>query len=282
MTGQSDRLNVLATAIDTDDTAIVFTYENRGAGDGSIITIGIEEMAVVDVSTTGAITTLTVIRGFNSSVPAAHAVGDIIYINPQFSSFRISQFVNQAFYNLSAEGLFRMINTTLAANSLLLGYDLGSLDDYISMWRVRYSISGSSQAWPQLRQDEFYVDRDADTTSFPSGSALFLREGVMSGQTLNVSYRASFNKCVALNDDVATITGLYEEAHDLPPLDAAIAILSGREVKRSFLNRQPEPRRQEEVPAGAANQSMAPFIKRYEDRVIQERLRLKRLYPGGV
>jgi len=281
MTGQSDRLNVLATAVDTDDTDIVYQYNNKGTSEGSIIIIGIEEMYVVNVATIGDTTTLTVIRGHNSSTPAAHAIGDTIYVNPQFSSFRISQFVNQAFYNLSADGLFRIINLPLTSNSLLLGYDMGSMDDFISIWRVRYSISGSSQAWPQLRQDEFYVDRDADVTSFPSGTALFLREGVMSGQNLNISYRASFNKCVALTDDVAVVTGLYEEAHDLPPLDAAIAILSGREVKRSFLNRQPEPRRQEEVPPGSANQAMAPLIKRYDDRIMQERTRLKRLYPGG-
>lgn len=282
MTGQSDRLNVLSTAVDTDDVAIVLTYENKGAAEGSIIVIGIEEMYVVNVSTTGSITTLTVIRGHNESIPVAHSVGDTIYINPQFSAFRISQFVNQAFHNLSGDGLFRVLSTNIAANALLTGYDAGSLTSFIAPWRLSYSTSGPGQSWPVLRHDQYYMDPVADVTMFPSGVALFLRENVMSGQDMNLAYRAGFDVCTDLADDVLAVTGLHTEAHDLPPLDAAIAMLSGREIKRSFLNRQPEPRRQDEVPPGAANQAMAPLLKRYDDRIMEERTRLKRKYPGGV
>jgi hypothetical protein len=163
-----------------------------------------------------------------------------------------------------------------------MGYDTGALTQFIAPWRIRFSITGPSNYWPVLRHDQYYMDRQADTASFPSGTALFLREEVASGQDINLSYRAGFTTCINLDDDVLATTGLHNEAHDIPPIDAAIGLLTGREVKRSFLNRQPEPRRQEEVPPGAANQSIAALLNRYQDRIVQEKTRLKRLYPAST
>lgn len=282
MTGQPDRLNILDSDITSASPTVTLRYSNRGVADGSTVVIGIEEMHVLSVQTTGEVTTVTVIRGFNNSTQVAHDAGDTVYINPQFSSWRIARMINTALDQLSADGLFRILNTTIASSTTTLGYNLAGLTKFVDVWRVRYNTVGPATDWPILRRDQYWIDSAPNATDFAGGKALFLRESVPSNQNIEVSYKAGFNYLAALTDDVLTVTGLHSEAHDLPCLQAAIMLLSGREIKRSFLNRQPEPRRQEEVPPGAANQSMRPILELYRDRMNSEIKRLKRIYPGSI
>lgn len=283
MTGQVDRMNILDVTITDVQTSLVLRHPNRGVAEGSRLVIGLEEISVISTVAVGATTVCTVIRGVAGSTKAAHTAGDAIYCNPQFSDFRSGKYVNQGLQNLSTEGLFRIKNVTLTSDTLSLGYNLTGTTDFLDIWRVRYDTPGPASDWPVLRPDQYSIDNDADTTDFASGKQLLIRGGVpSSNQSIRVSYRASFDPLVNLTDDVLAVSGLHTEAHDLPPMYAAICMLAGREVKRSFLNRQPEPRRQEEVPPGAANQSMRPLLERYYGRVNQEIKRLKRLYPQSI
>lgn len=279
MTAQPDRLNVLDTDITSSTDTLILRHENKGAAEGSRIAIGLEEMMVIAVQTTGATTTLTVARGMNGSLPAAHLADAHVYINPQFSNFRIGKYINQALLSLSAEQLFQIRNITLTSNVVKLGYDLAGTIDFIDVWRVKHDEVGVSNHWPVLRPDEYWVDNAANTTDFPSGKALILVRGVWTSRPITVSYRSGFTPLVNLADNVRTVSGLHSEAHDLPPMYAAIALLTGREVKRTFLHAQPEPRRQDEVPPGAMNQAMRPLLQRYSDRLDIEISRLKRMYP---
>lgn len=283
MTGHPDRVNVLNASIDASQTTLVLKYEAKGIAEGSTIVIDLEEMHVISLSTTGGSTTVTVVRGWNNSTQASHQANAIIYINPQFSSFRIFKALNNALDNLSAEGLFRILTTSnIAANSIKYGYNIGSLTNFLGVWRISQSQHGPSDQWLPLRPEEWWLDLVADTTTFASGQALFLKHGVHSGLSIRIAYKAGFSYLSALNNDVLATTGLHTEAHDVLALRAAMVVLAGREVKRSFLDRQPEPRRQEEVPPGSANQAMLPIVKLYEDRLDAEIRRLKRRYPGSV
>lgn len=289
MTGQPDRLNLLLNTIDGAQGSLELQYEPKGVAEGATLVIDLEEFYVVSHSVTGDITTCNVIRGYNGSIPTEHIIATIVYVNPHFSSFAIDKSLQIAMGVLTSRGLFKGDSGTLTANSTVAGYDV-DLDDFIDIIRVSHSVEGPSEMWPVLRRDQYYMDNFPDTTTFPSGRALFLREGIRSGRSINVVYKRNFapfsdilaNPGVYLDDDILVDVGLHTEAHDLPALSAAINLLSGREVKRSFLNRQPEPRRQEEVPPGSANQAMIPLIKRFDERMVEEVTRLDRLYPTQV
>lgn len=282
MTGQVDRINVLDVNITSSQDTLVLRHANRGVSEGSRLVIGLEEMHVISTTPIGATTQCTVVRGFAGSSETAHTAGDVIYCNPQFSDFRISKYINQGLDNLSTEGLFQIRDVTLNSNNTVLGYELTGTTKFLDVWRVKYDTTGPASEWPILRSDQYFVDNSANTTDFTSGKSLTLRNVIMGGQTIQLSYRSGFDYLTTLSDDVLTVSGLHAEAHDLPPLYAAICLLAGREIKRSFLNRQPEPRRQEEVPPGAANQSMRPLIERYYSRINSEVKRLKRLYPQVI
>lgn len=278
MTGQPDRINVLDADISNSADTLTLRYTGAGIGPGSKLHIGLEEMHVVSISNTGSTASVTVIRDTNST---AHNAGDKVYVNPQFSDKRMARYVNTGLDQISADGIFRIVNASAIPSSIAASYDLGSLPYFLSLYRVRYDEIGPANAWPVLRPDQYYVDQSPNSVDF-TGPALFLKVNLPVGRTIQVTYKASFPHLSNLADDVFTVTGLHNEAHDILPLWAAICMLSGREVKRSFLNRQPEPRRQEEVPPGAANQAMQPLLHRYGTRLQAEIKRLHRKFPGAV
>lgn len=279
MTGHPDRINVLSAGVDATTSTIPLRYPSTGIKEGSKLHIGLEEMHVVAITNTGSTSSATVIRDYT---PTTHNVDDRVYVNPQFADKHIARYINTGLDQISGDGLFQFLNAVPLTSSISQSYDLGSLPHFISLWRVRYDVIGPQNNWPVLRPDEYWLDTAPDTTDFPGGTALFLRYTLPLGRRIHVTYKAGFEHLTNLTDDVLAVSGLHTEAHDILPLWAAICMLAGREVKRSFLDRQPEPRRQEEVPPGAANQAMLPLIHRYEDRIKAERKRLHRRYPGAV
>ena len=74
-------------------------------------------------------------------------------------------------------------------------------------------------------------------------------------------------------------TGLQASAYDLPPLGAAIRLMSGREIKRNFTETQGDSRRATEVPAGAVQQSSTGLKLLRAQRIVAECARLNSLYP---
>jgi hypothetical protein len=283
MTGQSDRLNILDLDVDalTTTTTLQFRYELQGIAPGTRLGIDLEEFHVLSTSGSTAQSTATVIRGYNGSTPASHTAGTTIRVNPQISDFRIGQRLNQCLRSLSGHGLFYIKPIEVTYNPATRGYNFTAAD-FLDTWRIRYDIPGPDNVWPVLNRLDYYVDTHPDPDEFPGGRQLVLRSGGFSGQPVRLSYKATFADLTTITDDVAVVSGLQLPGHDIPPMGAAIRLLAGREIKRSFLNRQPEPRRQEEVPPGAANQSMRPLVELYYDSIDRHRDYLAKLYPEQV
>lgn len=279
MTGHPDVLNVLDTTIDAITDTLTLRYELRGVSQGTILCVGVEEMHVISTSGSAPGSTVTVLRGFNGSTAAAHTADDITYVSPQFSDFRILRAINKGLENLSND-LFRIKSVQFSYTPARAGYEL-TPTDLIDVWRVSFDIPGPTREWPFLPPEAWYVDLAADTATFPSGKQLVLRYGGSPGFPVKVSYRAAFSPLVSLTDDVLAVSGLHTEAHDLPALFAGFYLSTGREVKRSFTTQQPERRRQEEVPPGAARMGTLELMELYERRINEEKSRLIRRYPGA-
>lgn len=279
MTGHPDVLNVLDTSIDNVVDTLTLRFELRSMAQGTILCIGVEEMHVISASGSAPGSTVTVIRGFNGSTAASHDADDVVYVGPQFSDFRILRSVNKGLQNLSND-LFQIKSVQFDYTPARSGYEL-TPTDLIDIWRVSYDIPGPTREWPFLPPEAWYVDLAADTATFPSGKQIVLRVQLSPGFPVKVSYRAAFSPLVNLTDDVLAVSGLHTEAHDLPAIFAAFYLSTGREVKRSFTTQQPERRRQEEVPPGAARMGTLELQELYERRVNEEKSRLIRRFPGA-
>lgn len=279
MTGKPDIINKLSADISAGATSLQLALPLQGVNVGTRLVIGLEEFHVTEQPTgsTPPIT-VSVIPGMGGSSQASHTNGDIVYVNPQFSSFRIARMINRCLEGLSGHGLFYIKPLEFTFIGSTYGYNLAAAD-LIDIWRIRYDVPGSANDWPMFRPQEWHLDLHPDPTEFPGGKALFLHKPAFPGQKVRISYKASFTALTGLADNVETISGLAVTSHDIPPLGAAIRALAGREVKRTFLTQQPEPRRQEEVPPGSALRSVLNLADQYYQAIDREVSLLHRRYP---
>jgi hypothetical protein len=283
LTGQRDVLNQLQTGIDADDIALTLKRDLKGVTTNGMLSIDLEDIHVWAPSGASAGSTVDVLRAQNGSTGAAHSADALVYVNTQYSPWRVLRAINEELKALSGAGLWRVKNVNLTYAATQMGYDLtGTGSDFLDVWRVRMDTVGPEQDWPLLRRDEWRLDQHSDTTDFPSGRSLVLYRGTTPGRTVKVSYKASFGQLSALADNVESVSGLHTEAMDLLAIGATIRLISGREIKRSSMEAQPEPRRADEVPAGAAMGAIRPMMALREQRLREERNRLHQRYPLGV
>lgn len=281
MTSTSDRINVLQADINSSVTIIQLQYSLKGIDNGSRIAIGTEEMFVLEVSGVTPGSNVTVIRGFEGSTAAAHTTGDIVRINPQFSDFRILTALNECITSLSSDGMFRAKTEEFTYIPSQAGYQLANTD-VIDILSVRYDTPGPNNNWPMIPAQMWEFNSLANTTDFPSGHSLVLKMGGHPGFPIRVTYKANYTISTTLSDDVLTATGLFLSAHDIPPMGAAIRLNMGRDIKRTFLNRQPEPRRQDEVPPNSAQGAIQTLTALYYRAIEREIKYLHRLYPTQI
>lgn len=279
LSGQREPMNKLANPVASGATSLTFTYDVTALQAQSYLQIGLEIFYVwsVDVGSKTAI----VQPAQQGSVVAAHAAGDLVTINPKFPDFAILKAINDDLYDLSspANGLFAMRTVELTAVSGQSGYDLTSVTSLLEIYevRARLGVASSNRQWPLITN--FQVGRSVNATDFPSGLSLFLYDGSASGQPISVRYKAAFAPLVNLADDVEAVTGLPASAHDLPAMGAAVRLVAPREIKRNFTEAQGEPRRGQEVPAGAVGNSMQRLAQLRQSRITAEASRLAQLYP---
>lgn len=272
-TGQYEAQNVLGAGIDSDDTTLTFTYDLGPLQAGAVISIGLELMRVWEV-TTGS-KTAVVQRGYAGSTAAAHTTSELATVNPRFSDFHILQALNDDLASLSGHGLYRVRTVTFTDDGSARTYNLA--DDVIDVLDVRYDADTSANQWPLL--DNWQVLHNLPALEFASGKALRLDASGASNRDVLVRYKAPFGSLSALTDDVEAVTGLHEEAHDLPPLGAAVVLASAREIRRTDTMAQGDTRRANEVPAGMTQAAATRLAQHRQFRIGQEQGRLYQQAP---
>lgn len=273
--GSRPEYNQLAEALDAVETDVDLSWTLGGIQRGAVLSVDLELMYVYAV---GGITAV-VKRGYLGSTPAIHATGAMVEVNPSFSDFQIFRALNSEIdsYSSPRHGLFRMRTVDLTFSAAKTGYDLTGVTDLIDVYDVRYSDYGSFYSWPRVGR--WVLARNQATGDFASGFALFIEEGTAPGRTIRVQYKAAFAPLTTLATDLTT-TGLPATAYDIPPLGAAARLVAPREVPRSRIDAQPEPRRAAEVPPGTSRQAAGGLLALRNQRLAEESARLAAHYPN--
>lgn len=272
-TGVLEPRNLLASSIDDSTTALSFTYDLGRLHAGAVIALGLELMLVWEVN--GTAKTATVQRGVLGSTAASHASGDTVTVNPRASDFHILKALNDDLAALSAAGLYQVKTQVVTYDGTARSVDLA--DDVIDVLEVRYDESGGTRRWPSI--DQYQVLHDLPTADFPSGKAIRFDRSPEVDVNVRVKYKAPFGTLSALADDVEAVTGLHAEAHDLPPLGAAILLAAARDIRRTDTMAQGDTRRAEEVPAGTPQGAIRALDRQRQLRIGQEQGRLYQRYP---
>ena len=282
MSGHQEQLNRLKTAYTAGSGTLAFDFDIAGIRPGTVLSVGTSTFYVWESSTT--LNTATVQGSWDSTIDQDWPAGTIVRVAPRFTDAQILRAVNEDISDLSspASGLFQIGTTELVYDSALVGYDLSLAPNMISPIELRVENPGSFKEWTRIPSFKFRVVKGAPTgdEGFESGMALFLYDtwAGATGDRLHLTYRKGFNQ---LSNSYSTkaSTGIPASAWDIPPLGAAISLMAGREIKRSFVESQGDTRRATEVGAGASASSVNALRLLRQQRITAEAQRLDGFYP---
>lgn len=282
---------VVGTQTGISNSAITFQVTGVQTGTlavGAIIACEMEVMLVTSFTGTTGTATVTVVRGYSGSIADFHPNNALIYVNPKYTRYDIGVAINDDLMDLSSptNGLFQVGVAKLTYNPVYMGYDLGSAgvpQDFLDILDIRYRIAPPThnfppiKRWKVLRGIGGYGSGVVDDI-FPSGYGLVIYERGWPGLPIYVTYSAPFNTLTSLSQDLITDAGLPSTATDLPALGAEIDLTIPREIKRNFIESQPDPRKFQEVPPQAISNSVQALIMRREKRISSEADRLQRQF----
>lgn len=276
LSGYVEELDIITGDVSAGASEIIVQGYASSIVKGVVIEINAELMYVLQVAST----TISVLRGYGGSTAAAHTANDIVRVSPKFPTNRIISSLNDDLADLSApgQGLFQMKTTSFTYNAGVDGYDLTGLTsaEIDSIYSVTYADIGSEAAEPQV--SSWRLRRNRDTGAFASGLALILYTGAWPGQKITVMYKSPFTSITDGTTARSTV-GLATTAYDLPPLGAAMALMTTTPIRREFLDAQGTSRMADEVPPGAISASFRDLMGRRRARVEAEASRLVSQYP---
>lgn len=276
LAGTVEERNKIASSLDASVTSVPVQYSLGSLREQTVFQVDSELMYIWEVNATSK--TLTVERGFAGTTAATHANGAVVTVAPKFPRWMVLQALNDELADLSSpmNGLFQMKTVDIAYNGSDRMINLAGITDMVDVYEVRLRYLADD--YPVLRNVRLM--RNMPTTDFASGLALALDEGVRSG-SLRIVYKAPYTLFATEASTLAS-SGASVELADLLVLGAQIRLISGREIKRNFIESQGDTRRSDEVPAGAMNASVTNLLRLRRDRITAEAARLNRQYPTRI
>jgi hypothetical protein len=282
MSGHQEQLNRLKIAYAAGSGTMTFDFDMAGIRSGTVISVGTSTFYVWEANVN--LKTATVQANWDGTADQDWPVGTIVRVAPRFTDAQILRAINEDINDLSSpsNGLFQIGTSELTYDSALIGYDLSLAPNMISPIELRVENPGSFKEWTRIPSFKYRVVKGAPTgeEGFESGMALFLYDtwAGATGDRLHLTYRKGFNQ---LSNSYSTKvgTGIPASAWDLPPIGAAISLMAGREIKRSFVESQGDSRRATEVTAGTSTTSVRALISLRQQRITAEKQRLDGFYP---
>lgn len=267
-------VNRLPTTITDSASTITLEFDLKGAVQGALLEVDDELMWVV--SSVGPSKTVTVVRGYFGTTPIGHDAETIVEVNPRFPRIYIKRALQQEIDSWGSR-LFKVAASNISLSSTSRIYDLG-VADFISVLDIRLSpFSGRTTRSNAYRWN---LLRDMDELDFPSGSALQFPGTFPSDGKARVKVAQKFDVITEWEDTtIVEDLGLTSSMLDIPPVGAAWRLMSAKEVGRTDMTSQPEPRRSEEVPAGHMASVAAQLKKLRDDRIEEERWTQMQRYP---
>lgn len=269
-------LNLLAEDIDDTQNTLVLQDTANLLAERAVIGIGDELMYVRNVNGS----TVTVIRGFNSTA-ATHDSDELIEVNPQFPKATIRKALVDEINSWRTD-VYRVETITVTASVTTSWYDLTGADDVYGIIEARIEPT-SINTWDEWPVASVKLIRGGD---FASGLGVQLLEtpsyalGTAATRDLRVTVAKPFDTSSFVdNVNVETTVGLASSMLDIPPLGVISRLVSTREVLRNALDVQGQPRRAEEVQAGALLQTGTGVLRLRDKRLSEEAARLYQTWP---
>lgn len=269
---EPDSRNKLNGAVSDSATTLTFTYPLNGIGDGSKISLGLEDIHVW--TTEEAVRTAEVDRGEYGTTAASHSDGATVLVNPRYTDSQIVRALNASVSMMTTEGIHAYSTVELTHDSSVNGYDLTSSTKFLDVTEAYWeAVDTTAKAWRRL---PVQILRDANTADFASGTGILVNHAIPNGVTIRVKYSHELDPSLAaLTDVVETVTGLEASAVDILCIGAALTLTAGKEIALNETD-SARPRRSRDVPPGSFSQADSNLQSLWRSRVRAERGRLNR------
>jgi len=217
LTGYTNRQDQ-ATFLTAPLTATALTFT---VADGTVLTRGLveidDELIWVDSfdRTTNTATIPAYGRGFRDTTATTHTVGTRVTITPSFPRSVIRRNIQQAIDAVYPD-LFGVYYTLFTFQAAVTTYVLP--DECVDVLAASWQTIGPSKEWLPIRH--YRVDRTANPIVWNSGKTISIREGIIPGRQIMVTYTKKPTVLQYDNDDFS-MTGLEDTCREVIVLGAA-------------------------------------------------------------
>lgn len=281
-----DQASISYLTADMSPTDLTFTVDPDTVTNLSRGMIEIDNELLLIKSYDRASGTVTVFppgRGAEGSTPAAHTTGTLVTDDPMFPHLRIGEAINDTinatFPDLWVFGEFEF--PKVAAR-----YEYPLPVDVEDVYKVTANTIGPSAVWFPMTSWRFNpiastTPGQTKPTPTPTGKTLqIMRDFVVPGRNIRVSYIKRPTPLVNGSDDFETVTGYPERYLDLITYGACWRMLPAYEAARLQQKAIEATERAPLVPAGAGSQAAQYYMSLYQRRLQEERDRLFRLFEN--
>lgn len=280
--GHRLELDLLNTTVNSSTATIVLANTPpAGLRRGSTISIGTEMMRL---TADPSVNTLTVMRGFMDTDPAAHTAGDEVWINPPFQPIDLLDAMIDEI-NSWGPSLYRVVDAaiTVAGGDAVTELPATFIGTYGLIDVRRNSDMGITDAdWTTWPRANVRMQRGT-TTNFGSfsTSGIILRhiDGVYDGSIYVVAAMPFDTSTFTDSTDLVADVGLAASMLDLLTLGVKLRLAFDRELVNLSRMAQDEPRRSEETPPGSGLTTAQFGNAAYARRMAQEVAKLRAQYP---
>ena len=271
-TNRQDQATFLTADIGSTDTT--FTV-----ADGTVLTRGLveidDELIWVDSfdRTTNTATIPGYGRGFRDTTATTHNAGTRVTISPSFPRSVIRRNLNLAIDGVYPD-LFGIYYTTFTWQAAVTTYQLPN--EAVDILGCSWQTIGPSKEWLPVRH--YRIDRMANPTTWGTGKTISIREGIIPGRTVMVTYTKKPSTLTYDSDDF-TMTGLSDSAREIIILGAAYRTAMYLDMGRVPAATAEADAQQGNDPIGSATNIGRMLQQMYNQRLLVEVRRLQVQYP---
>jgi hypothetical protein len=252
----------------------------RGVATGvspGIIEIDNELIYADTVSPTGAATIPPWGRGYLNTTPANHTAGSRVVSQPTFPRAKVLDSLNQVMQRIFPS-VWAVKSTELTTTFPVITYDVG--DDAEWVLGARWQVPDGRQYWQSIRR--WRISPGGGTHFGNTGITVDIGDDMIPGRPIQILYAAKPKPLVLETDDFETVTGLNLGIEDVVTLGAAAALTESQELSRLQMSSVEQQNRAQLVAPSAALTSSRYLEQRFQQRLLEERRSLQRLYPPHV
>ena len=272
---QRDKVTSLDGEVGVSDLTI--SVADARQCDRGFIEIDSELIAVTSVDPTSSTVTIQPWgRGAKGTTAAAHHTGAKVTNSPRYPRVRMATEIKQVVAGLYPDLWWITSDETNTVSPPVVAYPVPAVVD--SVISVAVQLIGPSRVWQPVTR--WRLDKNADSTAFPTGKSIDLYAGMPPGRKIKVVYRRDFGTPTNETTDITTF-GLQERWRDIIKFRTAARLIITSDAARLQLDNIEAANRGESIqslsPARVAQQ-MNAFA---QTRMQEEKLRLLREWPSS-